>query len=647
MAPALPRLFAPGRIGRRTLRNRILMAPMEKNLATAEGAVTRRYIDYCEARAAGGAALILLESMYIDPAGKNHVYQLGLHDDLLLPGYRRLVEACHRHGALVGAELQFGGRQTSSIVTGVQPVAPSPVPCRVLTGGDTPRALAPHEIRALVDRFAEAARRALAAGFDVIELHGAHGYLLGQFLSPYANHRDDEFGGDFTRRLRFPLAVIRAVRDAIGPDTPLLYRLSADERVEGGLTLEDSCRIAPHLEAAGVDLLDVSAGIYESAVWIVQPMEMAPGCLAPLSRQIRQHVGIPVSVAGRISDPRVAEQILEAGDADFVTLGRALHADPAMPRKSLEGRLDEICPCVACLTCSDLLGKNQPVLCLANSSTGRETEYAIQPSARRQRVVVVGGGPAGLETARILALRGHAVTLLERGAEPGGQLLLARAVPGRHELAGLATYLAQAVERAGGQLRLGVEATVDVVLRERPDVVVLATGARPGTPTTPGILDSPAVDPFDVLRRPPRAVGGVLVIGGGILGVGVAHLLADRGGRVTVAEPGPELCGELGLRPRWQHVLDLQARPSVTVHLRTTVEALLGDRARLRREGEELWIEGLELVVPTRPLVPASELGELLRSLPDGPAVHAVGDGVQPRTAFEAVQDGAALAHRL
>lgn len=646
MSP-FPRLFAPGRLGRLTLRNRIWMAPMEKNLATAAGAPTRRYVDYVEARAAGGAALILLESMYVDPAGKNHTYQLGLHDDALVPAYRALIETCHSHGALVGAELQFAGRETSSRVTGTQPVAPSPVACTVLAGGETPRALADGEIRALVRRFAEAAARAVAAGFDVLELHGAHGYLLGQFLSPYANRRDDAWGGDFERRLAFPLAVIAAVREAVGPAVPLLWRLSADEHVEGGLGLAEVCRIAPRLEAAGVDALDVSAGIYESAVWIVQPMEMPQGVLAPLARQIRRHVGIPVSVAGRITDAGVAERILEAGDADFVTLGRALHADPELPAKSQAGRLDEVCACVACLRCSDLLGQNQPVLCLANTRTGREREYATRPAAARRRVVVVGGGPAGLECARVAALRGHVVTVLERGAEPGGQVLLARAVPGRAELAGLVTYLRGALARAGGTLRLGVEADADLVLGERPDVVVLATGARPGIPPVPGILEAPAVDAFEVLRRPVAGLRRALVIGGGMLGVGVAHALAARGLEVHVAEAGDTLAAELGLRPRWLYVANLRARPNVTVHLKATVEGLSARGAVLRAEGREVPLDGLDLVVPTWPLLPAGAPGEALRARADGPEVFEIGDCVQPRTAFEAMQEGAALGHRL
>ncbi len=644
---AFPRLFAPGRIGRLALRNRILMAPMEKNLATAAGAVTQRYIDYVEARAAGGAALILLESMYVHPAGRNHLHQLGIHDDALVPGYRRLVEACHRHGALVGAELQFAGRETSAAVTGTQPVAPSPVPCLTLAGGETPRALTVEEIAAIVGDFAAAARRAVAAGFDAIEVHGAHGYLIGQFLSPYANRREDEYGGDFERRLRFPREVIAAIRGAVGPEMPLLYRLSAEEHVEGGLTLADICKIVPRLEAAGIDALDVSSGIYESAMWMVQPMEMEQGCLAPLAREIRRAVSIPVSVAGRISDAHVAEHILEAGDADFVTLGRALHADPEMPRKSREGREREICYCVACLKCSDLLGQNQPVLCLANTRTAREREYAVRRAAGPQRVVVVGAGPAGLEAARVLALRGHAVTVLERAAEPGGQVLMSRLVPGREELAGLAAYLADAALRAGAEIRLGAEATVEIVLAERPDAVVVATGARPGMPPIAGIVDSPAVDPFEVLRRPAGPVRRALVIGGGLLGVGVAHVLAERGADVVVAEPGGELAGELGLRPRWQYVANLRARPNVSIRLGTTVEELSADGASLRKLGEMERLSGLDLVVPTRPMLAVSGLADALKALPVGPAVFEIGDCVMPRTAFEAMQDAATLGHRL
>ncbi len=648
LTPTLfPHLFSPGRIGRLTIRNRIVMAPMEKNLALPTGAVTQRYIDYCEARAEGGAGLIMLESMYVHPAGMGHRHQLGLHDDELIPGYRRLVEDCHRHGALVGAEIYFAGRETSSPVTMTQPVAPSAVPCTAVAGGETPRILTIPEIRDLVDAFAAAAVRAVASAFDVIEIHGAHGYLIGQFLSPFSNRRDDEYGGDFERRLRFPLEVIHAVRAAVGPEVPLLYRISADEHVEGGLAIADACRIAPHLEAASIDLIDVSAGIYESAPWIVQPMEMPQGCLAALAAAIRPTVKIPVSVAGRISDPQVAEDILAAGTADFVTVGRALHADAEWPRKSREGRAHEICYCIACLKCSDLLGQNEPVLCLANTHTARERQYTIRPAARREQIVVVGAGPAGLEAARILALRGHSVTVLERESGPGGQILLDRDIPGRADFAALAEYLAGAATRAGASLRYGVDADQDFVLGLHPHTVVVATGAIPGNPCIPGMNDAPLVDAFSVLQKRGGSIRRALVIGGGMLGVGIAHVLAERGGEVIVVEPGNTLSSELGMRPRWQTVADLRARGNVTIHLSTSVEALGSDRALLRHAGQDIAVRGLDLVVPARPMESQMGLAEILKAVPGGPAVFEVGDCVVPRTAFEAIHDAAALGHRL
>ena len=644
---AFPHLFAPGRIGRLAVRNRIIMAPMEKNLALPTGAVTQRYIDYCEARAQGGAGLIMLESMYVHPAGMGHRYQLGLHHDELVAGYRRLVETCHRHGALVGAEINFAGRETSSPVTMTQPVAPSAVPCTAVAGGEMPRVLTLQEIRDMVELFAAAAVRAVAAGFDLIEIHGAHGYLIGQFLSPFSNRRDDEYGGDFERRLRFPLEVIRAVRAAVGPDVALAYRISADEHIEGGLTLADACRVAPHLETAGIDLLDVSAGIYESSPWIVQPMEVPQGCHAGLAAAIRPTVKIAVSVAGRISDPQIAENILLAGSADFVTVGRALHADAEWARKSRNGRAQEICYCVACLKCSDLLGQDEPVLCLANTHTARERQYSIRPAARREAIVVVGAGPAGLEAARVLALRGHAVTVLEREAEPGGQLLLNRHIPGRGDLAALAGYLAGAAARAGASMRCGVDADKDFVLGLRPNAVIVATGAVPGMPSIPGMEDAPLVDAFSVLQKRGGSIRRALIIGGGMLGVGIAHALAERGGEVIVVEPGNILSAELGLRPRWLYVADLRARRNVTLHLNTSVESLGNNCALLRHAGRDIEVRGLDLIIPARPMVAQMSLAEILKSVPGGPAVFDIGDCVVPRTAFEAIHDAAVLGHRL
>ena len=641
------RLFEPGRVGAMEVKNRIIGSPMERNYCTADGRVTQRYIDYMAARARGGVGMMYTEATYVDPRGKGREFQMGLYDDNLIPQLARLVAAVHQHGGRVGPELNFGGRVVNPEVSGLESRAPSVVPY-VGAGGWSPRALDRDDIAELVDSFAAAARRATEAGCDFVGIHGAHGYLLSQFLSPYCNKREDEYGGDLAGRMRFPLAVIAAVRRSIAPGMPVLFRISGDEHQENGITLADVCAIAPHLVAAGVDLIDVSAGMYETNWWITQPMEMPQGVLAPLAREVRKHVKVPVSVSGRLTDPSVAEHLLESGTCDFVTLGRALHADPEFPVKAREGRLAEICTCVACNQgCSDMHARGEPIVCLVNTTTGREREYAIRPTSAKKRIVVVGGGPAGLESARVLALRGHAVTLFERDDEPGGQLLLSRLVPGREELAGHLPWLVGEGRRAGVRFELGVEATSAMVLAEDPDLIVVATGAAPGLPAIPGIMDSPVVDPYEILRRPVGGSGRALVIGGGIRGIGVARVLAAKGVRVDLVEVGKELATDIASRSRRFQVGALVELPNVTVHLGTTVESLGEHDAVLWNGTERLELTDITLVVPTRTLLPVTRVSDDLYARGVAPPIFLLGDCVQPRTALDAIHEAAALGHRL
>ena len=643
-----PHLFQPGQIGSLEIRNRIIGAPMERNYCTSEGRVTQRYIDYLEARAKGGAGLLYTEATYVDPRGKGRDLQMGLYDDNLIPQFRKLVAAVRKHGARIGPELHFGGRVVNPEVSGLQAWAPSEVP---FAGAASclPHSMNLDEIEYIVQCFGRAAHRAIEAGCDFVGLHGAHGYLLSQFLSPFANKRTDKYGGELSRRIRFPLEVVAAVRKAIGPDVPMLFRISGDEhQPAGGLTLDDVCAFAPHLQAAGVNLIDVSAGMYETNWWITQPMEMPQGILAPLAKAVRAHVEIPVSVSGRLTDPSVAEFVIESGCSDFVTLGRALHADPEFPNKARAGRLDEICTCIACNQgCSDMHARGLPIICLANTTTGHERDYAIKPVTAVKKVAVIGGGPAGLESARILALRGAEVTLFERDCELGGQLTLSRNLPGREEMAGHVIWLVNAAARAGAKIRTGTEATADLVMAERSDAVIVATGAVPGLPPIPGLLDSPVVNPYDIIRRPIGGIKKALVIGGGIRGIGVARLLAAKGAQVILTEQGKELALDITSRSRAFQLEGLNESKRVEVHLGTTVEALGESSATLWNNQDRWTIEGIDLVVPTRPLLPVTDCSDALFERDNAPAIYLIGDCALPRTALEAMHEAAALAHRL
>ncbi len=635
------KLFEPGTIGKMRIRNRIISAPMERNYADAYGNVTQKYIDNLVAKAAGGVGLIIIEATYVDPLGKGRVLELGLYDDRQIPGYRRLAEAVHEQGAKIGLELVYGGRQSHSNVTGVQAHGPSPVTCTVPGYFELPRELDLEEIKALVRKFAEAARRSKEAGFDMVELHCAHGYLIAQFMSPYANKRTDEYGGTFEKRLRFPLEVIAAVRKACGDDFPIACRVPGDEYIDGGLTPEDVIIIAKRFEEAGVDLIDVSSGIYETAFTIVQPMGMPLGCNVHLAEGIKAAVNIPVSIAGRINDAAFADSILKEGKSDFISMARALHADPQFPNLSREGKLDDICMCIGCNQgCIDMLGTMVPVFCAINPLVGRERELAIKPAERKKRVVVVGGGPGGMSAARVAAMRGHDVSLYEKGPELGGQLLWARKALKRGELEQCIRYLATQVKKAGVDVHLNEEMDTRKVYEAKPDVVIMATGAVPYIPFIPGSDRKHVHTYLDILSGKVEPGKRVLVIGGKLVGTQVAQLISSKGSPVILTETSPAVCQDAGGRTKWLLLLSVQRDPNIDIRVETSVERINENSVILQSKGVAEEIKEIDMVVLCLGAASDNRLADELKWEGRLPEIHTIGDCSLPRKMTEAIYEG-------
>lgn len=615
------------------------MAPMgTAGMADADYGYSRRLIDFYAARARGGTGMIITGAAITNTrleGGLAH-FLPRLDGPQYVSRLSELCDAVHHYGAKLVLQLSAGfGRVNYLLGNPVAPISASAVPCfrdpNVMT-----RALGSEEIGELMMSFAMAAAMAKTAGVDGIEIQGYGGYLIDQFQTALWNRRDDQYGGDLDGRLRFSLELIGATRAMVGPEFPLIYKFTPDHYLPGGRQLDEGLEIARRLERAGVDALHVNGGCYE--VWnrVIPSMYEAPACQIPLAEAVKRVVTLPVIAHGKLGNPAVAEQVIAEGKADFVALGRPLLADPEWAQKVKEGRLEDIRPCIACNEVC--LGKRFYLSCTVNPQTGLEREYVLTPVARKKKVLVIGGGPGGLEAARAAAARGCEVTLWEKSAQLGGKLRIAAVPEFKRDIRPLIDYLSTQVAKAGVRVELNKTATPELVRQHHPDTVIMATGSAFNMPDVPGAEQGHVLNTVE-LYQGHKAVGDrVLVVGGGLCGCEAAAYLAQQGKQVTVVEMAAEAVSER--TKTINTVLAIQAllaQAGVEVMTRTKLVAVTKTGALVEHGGERRELVADTVVIATG-FAPNLALRDALEE--HVPEVVAIGDCAKPRNIDEAIWEG-------
>jgi 2,4-dienoyl-CoA reductase-like NADH-dependent reductase (Old Yellow Enzyme family)/thioredoxin reductase len=642
-----PQLFTPFSLGNLSLKNRLVMSQMTMNYATEEGFMSERLIRHYLERARGGVGLILVEGTFFTPEGRGYKNQLGLTSAAHVKGLRDLTRAIHAipDGPKVLIQVHHAGWRASSKLSGLPTVGPSalaPYP-----GAEVARALSPEEIKDLIEAHIVAAARAKEAGFDGVDFHCAHGYLIPSFFSPLSNQRSDQYGGDLAGRTRFLLEIVRGAKERLGHDFPVTIKISGDEYIEEGLGIQEMIGIARLAERSGIDGILVSAGtvggkkledLSQAHRFLrTLPMMTGRGCLAPLAAEMKRALRIPVITVGRINHPAVAEEIISRGQADLVAMGRALLADPHLPRKALEGKEEEVRPCIACNEgCYKRIFQQLDIQCSVNPALGREEEIACAKATTPRRLVVIGGGPAGMEAAHAAWERGHKVLLMEANEELGGQLNLASLPPGRKEIENFCTFLRTRLQRTDVRIFKPKSATASFLKEYSPDGIILAAGAHPRKVKIKGLGENRMISAWEILGGKENIQEPVLVLGAGLVGCEAADLLSEAGKKVILIEVLPEIAtgGDVDTKAYFNLRFE---KNGVEVFTGSNLDRVEDHIAVLQRGKEEIRVH-VGTVVCAVGADPNGELYDELLSA--GFSVIKIGDCVQPRTILEAVQEG-------
>ena len=632
------KLFTPFKIGNVEIPNRTVVTAMVSNFGTADGMATERYIAYHEEKAKGGFGLIITEDYAVNQHAMGYQYIGGMWKDEHIGSHRQLTERIHKYDTKIFCQIYHAGRQTSARVNGgVQPVAVSPIACP--WGRDMPRELTIEEIKELIKEFGDAAYRVKQAGFDGVEIHAGNGYLISGFMSFHENKRTDEYGGCFTNRMRLLKEIYEVVREKVGPDYPVIVRYSADENVQGGRDLAEARMVAKFVEELGFDAINCSNGVYGTYnKGQVAPMYMPHAWTINNAAELKKVVKIPVIGVNRINDPMMADMFLSLGYCDFVGISRGSLADPHLPNKAKAGDFESIRYCIGCMQgCVGALYSGDPFRCTVNPEMGKEYIYNYRDTAPCKKVMIIGGGVAGLEAAYAAAKRGHKVSLYEKTAKLGGQFLAASYPPGKGEFSGFLGWLILQLKLLNVDIHLNADVTARMVIDENPDKVILAAGARPSFPPIPG-LDRPNVFTAEsVLLGENTVEGRIVIAGGGEVGIETALYLAhSERGLITVVEMLDDIAKDMDIVLK-VHVMNMANERGIQYKVNAKIVEVCEKGVIVEQCGQSETVE-CDYVVLALGYTANNALKQELESMGDKLVV--IGDAAGGKNALSATETG-------